>query len=474
MAEFFKIWVIAGYALSVLGFIMAILLFSKMRSQQVHPGSTLAWLLGMVFMPYIAIPLYLAFGGNKLKRVRRAKSSLSHKEFKGDTFPPPNSAAQDAIFALKDAPPATTGNSMEFITDGVDTYNRLMEHIEKAEKSINFIVFIITKDAVSDALIDALARRARQGIKVRLLVDSLGCFWTKGSYLDPLRDAGGQIGIFMPVAPLRRRSAANFRMHRKMFLFDEKYAFVSGKNMGAQYLGPHPDTKRWLDSTLYIRGPAVCNLGEIFAADWSFATGEEEEHVNECRSFEEFEHFGTTPLQVVASGPDAPNEPFYEVLLTAMFHAKRRIWIVTPYFVPDETILRILCILAKLGRDVRLVVPQSSDLILPDLARRYPMRELFKAGAKIYLYQPTILHAKLFLIDDDVASVGSPNMDMRSLYLNFEIATFIYTRPEIEQVDDFIKSILPHCILYTRYHGRVRGILTETMENVARLLSPLI
>ncbi|CAN5220859.1 cardiolipin synthase [soil metagenome] len=474
MFSHINFWVVTGYAFSVSGFVMAAILFSNMRSSPTNPGTTVAWLLGMIFLPVVTVPLYLVIGGARLRKTKKRKARLTFNAQLTVPNPPDNAGTMDALFALKDAPPATGGNHVETLFDGVQVYERLMALIDGATESISFTTFILSKDDVAKAFVDALARRAKEGIKVKLLVDALGSFWSKGSFLDPLREAGGEVADFMPILPTRRKAAANFRMHRKMYIFDEKEAIIGGKNISREYMGPTPEASRWVDSSLYLRGPAMCNLVEIFAQDWAFATGASQKDVARCADMTKYQPQGDVSVQTVASGPDADNEPFYDVMLTALLNCKQRVWVVTPYFVPDETILKMLCILAKLGRDVRLVVPKSSDAKLPDLARRYPMRELFRAGGKIFLYTPTVLHAKLLLIDDDLVTIGSPNMDMRSFYLNFELALFIYEPNVVNDVEKFVEGLMPDSFPYTRYHGRVRGIITEAMENFARILSPLI
>ncbi len=476
LTHYEQIALVLGHLMTVLGVGMALVLFRRVRLEGRTPGGTLAWVLGMIFIPYIAIPLYLMMGGRKFRRMADRKDSLVLSNENSDLDTEHLSElAKSMVQGTQSSPPVSLGNRVGMLADGLDDYRKLMELIEGAKESIHITTFILSKDDVGRRIIEALARKAAQGVKVRLLLDALGSFRSGGSFVDPLREAGGKVGKFMPMLPFHRRWSANLRNHRKMYIFDERLAIIGGRNLGEEYMGPKEDARRWSDFAVTVEGPAVFTLNEVFAADWSFATDEPRDEILSRKSASEFSAGGDVTVQTVASGPDVPSDMFYEVLVSAIFQAKKRVWVVTPYFVPDETLLRILMILAHLGRDVRLIVPYTSNQVLVDLARRYALRELANAGGKVLMYGPKMLHTKLLLIDDEIASVGSANMDMRSLYLNYEIALFMYDAKVAREIELHILDLIENSRLFTRgERRRVRGIITESLENLGHILSPLL
>lgn len=474
MTSFDQALILAGHLLSMVGLLCAVLLFSRVNTEARHPGATMAWLLGMIFVPYIAIPFFLLFGGRKVQRLARRKKSL---ELQPHDSPGPAEGIgtpAETILCLEGTPPASKGNAVEMLPGSVATYHRMIEMIRGAKTSINIATFILKRDEIGRKFVRELTQKAREGVEVRLLLDSLGCFFSKGRFLNEFRAAGGKVGVFMPMLPVQRRWSANLRNHRKIFVVDEKIAMVGGRNISREYFGPVVHRRQWRDFSMVIEGPAVASLLEIFAADWEFATDEPAEDVMHRRYPNDFPPAGDVLLQTVASGPDVPNDPFYEAVLAAMFQARKRVWIVTPYFLPEEMIFRSLKTLARLGREVCIILPKKSDRTLVDLARRYYIRELQRAGAKVYLYRDRMVHTKLLLIDDETVAVGSPNMDPRSLYLNYEIAVFVYNRAKARQVYRHCEELIAGSTLYIPRRKRRRNIPAETMENVARLFAPLM
>lgn len=463
-----QLWILGSNLMSVLGFLGAVLLLSRVRSRPSHPGTTLAWLMGMIFVPVIAVPLYLSFGGRVLRRRASRKRQLDLEESELPPQPTPRDRMQDELFNLKGTPPVLDGNRVEFLSEPQAVYTELLDRIREARESIEFETFIFSNDETGRALLRAMAERARDGVKVRLLVDGVGSFWLSSAAVRELREAGGEVARFLQVLPLRRRWAANHRLHRKIYLFDRRVALVGGHNIGAEYMGPEHDEKRWIDATFLLQGPAIEPLSAIFSADWRFATGESIKGAPTTP-----ERVGDAIVQIVASGPDAEGDPFYDVLLTAMMQTRKRLWIVTPYFIPDDTILRMLCLLGRMGRDVRLIVPERSNHVLADLARRSALRQLADSNVAIHLTGPGMMHAKALVIDNAVASVGSTNMDMRSLYLNFEVAAFVYTEAEIMRVVGFVEWLCERSRGWER-RPITRNVFVETAENMARLLSPLL
>jgi cardiolipin synthase len=284
-----------------------------------------------------------------------------------------------------------------------------------------------------------------------------------------LTGAGARVAFFMPVIHLPFRGRANLRNHRKIVVVDNRRAMISGMNLSSDYMGPTPDPKRWCDLSVVLTGPAVAELATLFRSDWKFATGEDPGPVAPAEPAPAADVGRDCPVQVVASGPDVTADPLYETLLSCLFTATRRIWAVTPYFVPDEMLARALELAARRGVDVCLIVPQRSNHISADLARTGFLRQLHNAGARVLMYEPVMLHAKAVIIDN-LAVIGSANMDMRSLFLNYEVALFLYGHTHVEETARWARSLMAgsHVGLPSQ------GWPAELAQNVVRLLSPLL
>jgi len=316
-----------------------------------------------------------------------------------------------------------------------------------------------------------LARRARDGVKVRLLLDALGCFLSSRGFVDPIRKAGGEVGRFMPVMPFTSRGSANLRNHRKMALFDGTTAIVGGRNLAREYMGPLRFARRWRDFGMLVEGPAAVVLGEVFTADWSFVTGRPASETRYDTGTRGVPKHGSCTMQVVASGPDVPGDPLYEGIVSMIQNAEHSIWIVTPYFIPDEVILRSLIVKARAGCTVTLIVPAHSNHPVTDFARRNFTKELARAGGRLLVYTPSMLHAKAIVIDRRVALVGSPNCDLRSLFVNFEIGVFVYSGAEVAAILAWIADLKRDC---RQPVFSPPNLFSRIAEDLCRLLAPLL
>ena len=351
-----------------------------------------------------------------------------------------------------------------------------MELLESAKYSIDITTFILGNDEVGKSIVETLTRKAREGVTVRLILDSLGCFRTRGKFVNPLREAGGKVGIFMPMLPVRRKWSAHLRNHRKIVIVDRCAAILGGMNLASNYMGPISDRSRWHDLDVLVKGPLVVNLCDVFNADWDFVTGSGYEKTPEATKKSSFFPAKKGIIaQVAASGPDVPTDSLSEAILTAILEAGERVWVITPYFIPDEPLLKSLGLLSRWGRDVRIIVPARSNHILTDLARGSYLRTLAEAGAKIFYFRPGMLHSKIILIDHDIAILGSANMDMRSLYLNYEIALFIYSSAKVDTIEDIVRrDILPKSQLIGHETGTIKGGIKEWVEDISRVFSPFL
>lgn len=452
------------------GFVLALLLAVRIVREQRPTGSTFAWLLAIILIPYVGVPLYIIFGGRKLQRLAGSKEPLltegtSRPEaaFYNDT---------ERILVKLGASAPTARNRLEFLPDGETAYRSLIDLIREARESVELETFILGRDSVGTAFMEELCEKARQGVPVRLLVDALGSFHVRGEFLKRLKRAGGKVGVFMPMLPLHRRWSANLRNHRKLLIADGRRAYIGGMNLANEYMGPTPDPKRWSDFGMITEGPVVTQMQRVFVSDWNFATNEglKVSPPATTQGGWHGEEGAGSVLQLVPSGPDVAADPFYHGLLTAFAEAKHRIWIVTPYFIPDGVIGEILELAARLGRDVRVVLPTKSNHALADLARGSYLRDLHAAGVKFFGY-PGMLHAKMVILDQQLAITGSANLDLRSLYLNYEVGLFVHSRADVDRMAAHVVKLLARCTPIVPNDGNgLRG----WMEDAGRLLAPLL
>ena len=439
--------------------------------------------MAIVLAPYIGVPLYLVIGGRKFNRSIHMIERLyvPGTGQKQEMLVP----AAGRIVNQAGFPSPRPGNLVVFHSSGETAYAAMMQLFEAARVSIHVSTFILGDDDTGRAVVKALAKKAREGVEVRLLLDSLGCLTTSRGFVQPIRDAGGRAKRFLPVLPLQRKWSANLRNHRKIVVVDHVAAVVGGMNLAMLFMGAEPDRYRYVDDSVFLYGPAVYDIEEVFRHDWEFAADEQLHLPEGClfpRTPEPFLNAmieGVTPfhavddcmIQVVPSGPDVPEDTFHDALLTAIMEAEKRIWLMTPYFVPDASLLKPLALKARSGCDIRIIVPLRSNHGIADLARGPALRELSAAGAAIYVCPAPMIHGKVMLFDHKIAITGSPNLDMRSIYLNFEIALFHYSPADIDILEAWLRQIQLTChMIRPREVSRRRA----WAENLSHLISPLL
>ena len=429
----------------------------------------ISWMLFIVFVPYIAAPLYFLIGIRKRDRPHQKEmAQFPHiKEYEEyHIFDTEHALAN--ILRKNGIPPASKANSFKLITNDVEAYEAMMDAIESAQESIEIATYVFEFDAMTTKMVEALTQKARMGVTVRLMMDTVGSL---GAYLRPgrfdaLKRAGGEVAFFLPIIKRPFQSYINLRNHRKIYLFDQKLLLSGGMNLSNEYMGPPDGTKRWSDLMYRLEGPAVQHFRSIFKNDWEYATGTTiEPNRAVVKRFE-----GESLVQVVPSGPDIPKDALYEALLNAIYSAKERIWIVTPYFVPDENIVQALVIAAHKGVDVKLITPKNSDHLLTDLVRSSYMRELHENKIDVVLFEGEMLHAKAILIDSLGGMVGSLNLDNRSLFLNYEVVTFVYSPEFIDEMECWMKRLIGSSVRDMEQPGKMR----EAFENIMKVFAPMV
>jgi len=464
------LYLIEAHVFSVVLAVLMLGVVVRVLSKQRRPSASLAWILAIILVPYIAIPAYFVFGGRKLRSMRDEKQTLHH--------PPQDPRvrllhfdhpAEDVLTSEGVRPPSAR-NRVEFVADGVAAFETTLRWIEEAKHTIFIETYVFHADEVTRAIVDALAKKAAEGVEVRLLIDSYGSLTTPNRFLRPLIDAGGHVARFLPMLPVCRNWSLNLRNHRKLLIVDGRKAWTGGMNLGAPYLGPSDDSDRWIDTIVHIEGPAVSDMCEVFCSDWNFASQASLDSA--CA------HAGSAPetdgddvVQIVASGPDVAGDPLYEAVLASIHAARERIWMVTPYFAPGEELFRALLIQARIGRDVRLLMPAKSNHLAADLVRGPYLRQLAEAGGTVLLHDGPMIHAKNMVFDDTTAVTGTSNFDLRSLYLNFEVAVFAYNRPRVREIAAWMQSFMDHA---TAFDPAPPRRVRKLIEEVSFLFSPLL
>jgi cardiolipin synthase len=433
------------------------------------PRSTLAWLVAIAFIPFIAIPLYLLLGRRKFPRLAKRPPGDGLEVVRVQDADDSSTSLARYSQATGMAP-LRSGHAFELLSTGEMAYARLTQLIRCAARSVDLTMFILGNDSTGRAVVDALVESAARGVVVRVILDAVGSRRSLRRATRYLAASGSEVRAFMPIMHSPIRGRTNLRSHRKLGIFDGEYVFAGGMNVGDEYMGPTlaPDgVLRWRDVAAVVTGPAVASdAAALFESDWQFCGGTKRP-VFDDRPRETAIARGPDVVQVVASGPDMPTDTMYDLLLTWIFAARTRIAIVTPYYVPDDLLQHALVLAARRGVRTEIVVPARSNHRIADMARRGLLRELSSVGAAVHHYGVGMVHAKAMIIDDVFAYVGSPNFDMRSLFLNYESALCLYSPGAIGQVRTFIDELIGQCEI-GRPPDRERWIF----ESVARVLAP--
>ena len=443
---------------------LALLVVADIIRKRRTPASSVGWVISILLLPIIGLPLFWFFGSRKIDRIAKTKPPVVLTAEPGIK----TVANPEVALAAEHLGPEgiTHGNFFKFHDGGEDSYADLIALIDTARTSIHIQTYVLKADATGTAIMERLIARAQEGLDVRLLIDGFGSFHMARPLLRKLKRAGGKIAFFLPIWRITLINRGNLRNHRKIAVFDHQRVFAGGRNLANEYLGAAPDPKRWADFSFVIDGPAAAHYGEIFGADWEYSS--KHKLIPPPPPPPYAEDSGAT-VQVVPSGPDVTEDELFEGILSFIFAAKTRLWIVSPYFIPNEMLAQALRIALQRGIDVRVIVPEKSDQILVDLARGQFLRDLSALKCNVLLYTGMV-HAKAVLIDDVAAAVGSANFDSRSMFLNFEVSSVIYSKPEIRLVEAWIERLSEQ----TRPLSDVPSRRRDTLEGIARLIAPIL
>lgn len=471
-------WPHLAAAFSVLNFVLIVVFLPWVLLSKKDATSTVAWCLLVLFVPLLGAFLFWGFGYNYLlHRVRRRRGERSGRS---KQIPHPDGLPQHADRGEHDlgelaervnAYPLRRGNALIVYHETEQAYKALLEAIAAAQRYIHLEYFIFRSDATGNRFLELLTQKAKEGVEVRFLYDAMGSLHLKARSLRPLSEAGGQVAAFLPLNPLHSLIRVNLRNHRKITIVDGRIGFTGGLNIGDDYLGKNPALGYWRDSFVRLEGPAVADLQRVFSEDWEFVRNE---RLPEGKFAQPQPEAGEARVQIADSGPDQETNTIREIYFLAMISARRRLWISSPYLVPDNGLFDALRAARYRGVDVRILTLLRPDHYISYYAGLYYAAELLAYGVKIYLYRKGMMHAKLMMVDGRWGMVGSANLDNRSLHLNFEIGCILHDAEQVAQMEAVYERDLANAVPLDQKILEARSWASRTLENACRLFTPAL
>ncbi len=466
----FSITIIVFY---VLGFICATLAILRSRT----PQGAVAWVIGLITMPFFTVPLFIVFGHSKfygytnrrrsLDKKINAKLTLMQDELFQDVAQPYElHQVMNSISSLC-KPGFTRHNKIELLIDAKETYSAMLTQLEKAEKYIIFQFYVFRADSIGYKFSEVLIRKARQGVKVNFLYDEIGTE-IPSELVEEMKDAGIEVCHFNSLRG-KGHFQINFRNHRKILIVDGQFAFVGGLNIGDDYLGLWPDLGPWRDTHVMMSGPSVIACQMTHAKDWFWCT---QKDLNVDWMIQPAN--GEANILILPTGP-ADNKHNCLLSHIAMVNAaQKRLWIANPYLVPPESLLDAILLAALRGVDVRFIIPSYSDAWIVMIACQVYVARLLKHGVKVYRYREGFLHEKVILVDDLFAVVGSANFDFRSMFINFEITLVAQEEKFIKDVEKMLQQDFKQCKEVDLSEFKNLSLWQKISTRAANLMAPLL
>lgn len=443
-----------------------------------NPVKTMAWILVLVFLPVVGLAFYFFFGRNTRKERLISKKGFSRLSKR----PMAEYQAQEALgdftgrnqlipffHRVSNALPFE-GNDVQVFTDGYSMYQELFRRIAKAKHHIHLEFYIFENDAVGRLLRDLLIDKAREGVSVRLLYDDVGCWDVNPMFYDEMLCEGIEVRSFLKVRFPQFTSKVNYRNHRKLAIIDGKVGFIGGMNIALRYLKGVP-WGVWRDTHICLKGKAVYGIQTAFLTDW-FAV--DRTLLTSAQYFPRMDSVGTSVAQIVTSDPVGEWHDIMLGLVKAISCAQRYIYVETPYFLPTEQVMAAFQTAALSGVDVRLMIPKKADAFITHKGTMSYLDELMKSGVKVYFYRAGFLHSKLWVADDEWASVGSTNLDFRSFEHNFEANAFFYDEKTVCTLKEIFLEDMKKCMTLSQKIWDKRSFKNKIVESVVRLLAPLL
>ena len=483
-------WRLAAYSKYISNVIsmISILVVLWIVNKKINPSYKLGWTILILCLPVLGVMLYILFGKSRIAQAIQNKyaqvqeESLPYMKQDPDVARSLEESSQSAAVQSRyihqySSFPVHTNTTAEYFQVGDDMFPVLVRELEQAQHYIFIEYFIIHDGVMWRTILDILERKVQEGVDVRLIYDDMGCLTTlPHKYYETMRSKGIKCQVFNPFRPLLN-IIQNNRDHRKFCIIDGYVGFTGGVNLADEYINQKERFGHWKDTAVMLKGEAVWNMTAMFLHMWNVITNNREDH-----SLEEYlphvwhpEAFeGDGYIQPFCDSP-LDNETVGEnVYLNIINRAKRYVYICTPYLVIDNEMMTALCLAAKSGVDVRLMTPGIPDKKLVFLLTQSYYEQLLEAGVKIYEYQPGFLHAKSFVCDDEIAVVGTINLDYRSLYLHFEDGVWIYRNQVIHDIKKDFTDTLEYCNPVSLEFCRGRNIAVRAMQSILRLFAPML
>ena len=470
-------------AIAVIYHIIVIVAMIHVVLDNRQPAKTMAWALVIWFVPVAGIVLYLFFGVNTRKERHISersmtqltrRSMLEFAEQQNHHLPDKHRLLIEMFIKQSHSLPFKD-NKVDVYTDGYQFFPALLSAIREAHSHIHIAIYIFADDALGMLVSDALIAKAREGVEVRLVYDDVGCWNVSRHFFERMREEGIEVVPFLPVRFPSFTSKVNYRNHRKIIVIDGKVGFIGGMNIALRYV-KGTKTQPWRDTMLKMTGGVVYALQQAFLVDWYFADrtllSDRKYYPSGLQSASASD---TCIAQVVTSGPVSPYPEIMQGLVRIILGARRYLYLQTPYFMPNISVLFALKTAALAGVDVRILCPRQSDARFVDWASRSYLREVHEAGAKVFLYEAGFLHSKLLICDDAIATCGSTNIDIRSLENNFEANAFFYDEGVALRLKSIFLKDLEGAVPFAEVPGRLSpGFYTRLWESLTRMFSPLL
>ena len=488
MFNFLQIFSNIPYLLTVLFIVNIFIALTIIFLERKDPSATLAWIMIIFLLPGVGIFLYLLIAksiarqqifklskseedairaslGNQIREIDNRKFDFTTAEAK---------RWQDMIKLNQTYAHAflSQDNKLSIMTDGKHMFDCLIEDIRKAKHTINIMFFIVKNDFVGRTLIDELTKKALEGVEVRFLVDALGSRQMSHSLLAGFKDVGGKYAFFFPPKFKYLNMKLNYRNHRKIAVIDGEIGYIGGFNIAREYLGHKKKFGYWRDTHLKIWGTSVQDINARFILDWRVAA---KENMDLSEAFySDIISVGKTGIQIVSSGPDTQKQEIKRCYMKMITSARKNVYIQTPYFVPDNSILESLKMAALSGVDVRIMIPCKPDHMFVYWATYAYIGELLEAGARVFIYENGFMHAKTIVVDGEVASIGSANFDVRSFKLSFEANAIIYDAEEAYKLEAIFENDMVNSSELTKALYRKRSLIIKFKESISRLLTDIL
>lgn len=473
----------------VLYLLVALALVVRLLLYGIRPTKTLAWLLAIFTIPVAGMLFYFAFGRNrkknkffKLKKTKAISEYLEAVELYYESIgideslvvPEPIRKHIKLVKVITKSAKflPITGNKLLPLKDGPATFNAIFDAIERAQHFVHIQYYIFEDGDLAQTFLSLLERKEKEGVTVRLLYDGIGSRELSKKYITALKRAGIEVYGFLPMRFGSVISSVNYRNHRKIVIVDGLVAFTGGINVSDKYIKGDAELGIWHDMHLQLNGPIVNSLQAVFAMDWSFASGTDDVLVSNY--FLNRPNPANTVAQVVSSGPDSDFASIFHLYFSMINEANKYVFITNPYIIPGDALMQALCVSALGGVDVRLLLPAKSDSFLVKWSVRSYFEELLEAGVKIFLFQDGFLHSKVIVCDDELATVGTANLDIRSFEQNYEVNVLVYEKEFAEKLrDDFLKDCEKSIQLdYKEYLKRPKT--DRLKEGMAKIFSPVL